>query len=342
MHSNLLVRNEQLQTPRRMWRFRGERRDAQNPLKQIREAFVQGSINAEQELAELELASWHGMYASERILPMLRKAPDLALTKDFFTKTGQAVVDMWAAERRSSNPAMNYPIYSTTGILAGIALAMPPSIAPFCYRPFLDAVDGHPDAVADFIEMLVMQEDRQLPDETCFWAVWQAFADRIIDAPWSSKIHSSRSTGVKLVDEMLLKIDWEEGLRSWRPLVGHEHRINAFVVRLPAVQSVLANFVRYLYKVGKRSSPSAFLVVADRLRKGNPTELLSNEITVFYLESLLQRYVYGQSMLLKTDPNLRAAVLTILDQLVDAGSSAAYRMRDDFVTPSAGSSYPRA
>ena len=340
MRSNLLARNEQLLTRNGMRRFSGERQDAQNALKQVREALVQGSINAEHELVELDPTSWYGRYASERIFLMLGKAPDLALTKNLFVKVGQAVVDAWVADSENPSETINFEsIYSMINTLAGIALTMPPSIALFCCQPFLDAVDGHPDVVANFIEMLLMQENKRLPNETCFWAVWQAFAVRIVDTSWSSRVHSSHSTGAKLVDKMLPKTGGEDGLRSWRPLVGHEHRINAFVTRLPAVQPVLAGFVHYLCEVGESSLPDAFIVVAGRLREGNPAKLLDNENTVFYLESLLQRYVYGQPMRLKTDPNLRAAVLTILDQLVDAGSSAAYRMRDDFVTPSVGSSY---
>jgi hypothetical protein len=55
--------------------------------------------------------------------------------------------------------------------------------------------------------------------------------------------------------------------------------------------------------------------------------------TVFLLEVLLQRYVYGRPLELKRDSNLRDAVLFLLDLLVENGSSAAFRMRDDFVTP---------
>jgi hypothetical protein len=60
------------------------------------------------------------------------------------------------------------------------------------------------------------------------------------------------------------------------------------------------------------------------LKKGN---------TVFLLEVLLQRYVYGRPLELKRQSDLRDAVLVLLDMLVDNGSSAAFRMRDDFVTP---------
>ena len=54
---------------------------------------------------------------------------------------------------------------------------------------------------------------------------------------------------------------------------------------------------------------------------------------MFCLESLLHRFIYSEPLRLKTNVKVRSAVLTILDTLVDAGSSAAYRMRDDFVTP---------
>jgi hypothetical protein len=55
--------------------------------------------------------------------------------------------------------------------------------------------------------------------------------------------------------------------------------------------------------------------------------------TVFLLEILLQRYVYGRPLELKHERNLREAVLFLLDVLVENGSSAGFRMRDDFVTP---------
>jgi hypothetical protein len=51
------------------------------------------------------------------------------------------------------------------------------------------------------------------------------------------------------------------------------------------------------------------------------------------LEVLLQRHVYGRSVELKQDHALRDGVLLLHDILVESGSSATFRMRDDFVTP---------
>ncbi|MFZ2541604.1 MAG: hypothetical protein WAW75_07490, partial [Gallionella sp.] len=55
--------------------------------------------------------------------------------------------------------------------------------------------------------------------------------------------------------------------------------------------------------------------------------------TVFLLEVLLQRHVYGRPLELKREHGIRQSVLFLLDILVENGSSAAFRMRDDFVTP---------
>lgn len=63
--------------------------------------------------------------------------------------------------------------------------------------------------------------------------------------------------------------------------------------------------------------------------------MLRESNTVFILESLLQRHVYSRPLELKRDPTLREAILYVLDVLVESGSSAAFRMRDDFVTPAA-------
>ena len=63
--------------------------------------------------------------------------------------------------------------------------------------------------------------------------------------------------------------------------------------------------------------------------------MLKKRNTVFMLEALLQRHVYGRPLDVKRDLIVRQAVLRLLDMLVENGSSTAFRMRDDVVTPAA-------
>ena len=301
---------------------------------QVRDAFVAGAINVETELKELDLTSWTGMDASVSILAMLGKAPNTSLGRDFFVRAAQALVASWMThheERNSGRDFIRENVVMTR--LAAVALALPPDAAVSCCRPFLDAVEDHPKEVATFVDLLIAQEERSSSDKSSFWHVWQAFADRVLDTRWVSSIGSDYSAGADLVDKLLFRVGWKVGIRRWHRLDGHEHKIDGFTTHLPVAAPVLAAYASYLYMIGEGALPRAFIVVANRIEAGDPKELLSNGNTMFCLESLLRRYVYGQPLLLRTEPNLRKAVIVILDHLVDAGSSAAYRMRDDFVTP---------
>ena len=132
---------------------------------------------------------------------------------------------------------------------------------------------------------------------------------------------------------MFLGVHWKADARHWRRLGGHASRIDELVSRLPASAIILEAYTRFLYNIGERSLPDGFVVIAGRLRAGEPSAMLALSNTLFCLEALLGRFVYGEPLRLKSDPSLRSAVLLILDALVEAGSSAAFRMRDDFVTP---------
>ena len=169
--------------------------------------------------------------------------------------------------------------------------------------------------------------------ETPFWDIWQAFAERLSNASWIANLHSRYVIGKELLNIMFLGLEWKEDVRHWRRVEGQAGRIDALVGGLPASAAVLGAYSRFLCEIGERSLPNGFVIVADRLSAGTPSKMLAGGNTVFDIETLLRRCVYGEPLRLKSNPKLRTAVLRILDELVEAGSSAAFRMRDDFVTP---------
>ncbi len=301
---------------------------------QVRDAFVAGAIDVDTELRELDLTSWTGMDACVNMMAMMGKARNTPLSKDFFVRAAQALIASWMTDHEERNSGRDFVRENAVMTrLAAVVLALPPDEATYCCGPFLDAVEDHPREVATFVDLLISQEDRSSSDKSSFWHVWQAFADQVLDARWVSSISSDYSAGSDLVDKLLFRVGWKEGIRRWHRLDGHEHRVDGFATHLPVVAPVLAAYASYLYTIGEGALPSAFMVVANQTKAGDSNDLLGDGNTMFCLESLLRRYVYGQPLLLRTEPNLHKAVLVILDKLVDAGSSAAYRMRDDFVTP---------
>jgi hypothetical protein len=132
---------------------------------------------------------------------------------------------------------------------------------------------------------------------------------------------------------MFLGLKWNDGVTHWRCLDGRSQLIGDFFEKLPAVAVVFSGFLKFLNDIGERSLPNAFLLLERKLRASTASKILSDSNVVYYLETILKRHVYGKPDAIKQDNSLRNAVLYLLDQLVDAGSSAAYRMRDDFVTP---------
>ena len=170
----------------------------------------------------------------------------------------------------------------------------------------------HPKEVETFITSLITHEDEASDETTSFWEIWQAFADRILGAQWLSSIGLAHSEGMSLLDKVLFGVHWKEGIDQWRRLQGHEEEVNLLVVRLPAVSPVLLSYTRYLDSIGGESLPDSFAVVAKILQNAPPNDLLSNSGTVYYLESMLGRYVYGEPLTLKSDPKLRTAVLFVL------------------------------
>ena len=180
---------------------------------QVRDAFVTGAINVEKELEALDLTSWSGRHVSVSILAILRKAPNLSLSMDFYERAAQAVVASWEADRRNLNSGRDFTFEQAAMTrLAGIALALPPDAAVHCCGLFLDAVENHPREVATFIELLISEEDRYSSDKSSFWHIWEAFAGRVFDARWLASIGSDYSNGMDLVDKILLRIPWNEGI----------------------------------------------------------------------------------------------------------------------------------
>ena len=142
-------------------------------------------------------------------------------------------------------------------------------------------------------------------------------------------------SGSELLSAIFLTANWKDDVRHWRFLAGYAHLVDLLFEALPPSAIVLDDYTRFLFHIGERSLPGAFVRITAALQRGDARKMLSKSNTVFMLESLLQRHVYGRPLELKRDSRIRDAVLFILDWLVEMGSSAAFRMRDDFVTPAA-------
>ena len=199
-------------------------------------------------------------------------------------------------------------------------------------QPILDAIDRHPREIHRLLQGLISVEDSQ-PNTVQFWSLWKLFADRIRCGGWLEGIDDQRAGGPEMISAVFLGNLEKENVRHWPSLEGNAHHVHALFDALPPSSTVLDAYVQFLCDIGEQSLPDAFIRITNRLQEGDPQQMMRTGDTVFRLEVLLQRYVYGRPVELKRQPDLRKAVLSLLDLLVENGSSAAFRMRDDFVTP---------
>ena len=290
--------------------------------------------------ARLDISKWFGAEANGRILAILSQEPAEREAVAAFARTAQTLVRWWDSDddreltHESSNRERNHEIESTISeLLQSFVMRTSADAARIALQSLVEAVESHPREIHWVIRGLTAVEASE-PNTQQFWLVWELFANSLRHARWVARMdEGDRQYGSEMVSAIFLGSSWEEDVRHWKSLEGHAHRVHALFEDLPPSSTVLDAYVGFLYHIGERSLPEGFVRVATRLQSGEAQSMLRKTNTVFMLEVLLRRHVYGRPLELKRARPIRDAGLDLLDVLVEQGSSASFRMRDDFVTP---------
>lgn len=301
---------------------------------EVRKKFLEGDLFNGVSVDALDFrARWtSGIF--EQLLYILNSSVDAAnpLMKSFYGSIVSQLCEWWTRDRKGENVPYQL-MYSFMDFLAAYVLRLEPNEAlKFC-EPILSLVATHSRDAGKFLEDLVYAVDKNHQYKNTFWALWKEFGERVKKADWIKKLDSEYSSGDEILRPLFLAIRWKNGSRSWIPHQGYESFVLDLYKDLPASGTALDYLALYFYYVGDMVLPKGFVTASDKL-KGVVIKAHSNSI--FCLEQTMQRHVYGTPQKLKSDPLVREAVINILDFLVDSGSSAAFKMRDDFVTPMSG------
>lgn len=305
-------------------------------------ADVRGRFWTEGEIAEdahvrFDITEIFGAEAHAKVLAILGEVPNEPLAVAAHRRASEDLVECWNREhdrspdRRERNFEREQAISDR---IQQFAMRASDADAEQVLQPILNAVDRHPRELHNVIQGFTTREDSN-PNTSHYWFLWNLFAEEVKRAKWLAHLDREHPHGSEVLSTIFLTAWWKDNVRHWRSLEGYAHNVDALFDALPPVWIVLDNYVRFLYHIGERSMPAAFERIANALRRGNHADMLGESNTVFMLEVLLQRHVYARPLELKRDPAMREAILYVLDVLVESGSSAAFRMRDDFVTPAA-------
>ena len=260
---------------------------------QIRERFWQIGGIAEDAYDAMDIDAWFGAEANGQILAILAQAPNDAFAIAAFTRSAVVLADWWMRgeeERRGRGDMRRDHRHEAETALADFlqkfVLQTTPGVAQAVLQPILDTVDRDPRDLHMFVRGLTIAEDQQ-PNTPQFWFVWDLFAQRIRRAAWVARVAERYATGDELISAIFLGSWWKEDVRHWHPLEGNAQRVDRLFVDLPPSSTVLDDYVRFLYHIGERSLPEAFVYVAQRLPAGNAEDMLRKTNTVFMLEVLL-------------------------------------------------------
>ena len=302
---------------------------------EVRAAFQQPEGIPEDAYATVDLDARASGDAYARILTIFASAPCEIAYIEAFERASCALVKQWDDEDKDRGRGSQRDVESemaTEKRIAEFAMRAKAEDAERVLRPILDAVDRHADEVDSIVHELTILEDRR-SNPTQYWHLWELFATEVKRASWLKWLDREYPTGNKLLSALFMTRGWKEGARHWKPLEGEAYRVDNLFEALPRTAIVLDDYMNFLYQIGAKSLPQAFTQIAGSLRQSDVSKMLARSNSVFLLEVLLQRHVYGRPLELKRDRAVREAVLYLLDALVEQGSSAAFRMRDDFVTP---------
>lgn len=271
---------------------------------------------------------------SSRMLAVLGEGPEDALSVAAFTRASEALVNGWELlDLKGSYPSGDYRDESVlSDTLEKYLMRVSFSSASKVLKPIVQVLARFPRETHYILDGLTVIEDRQ-PNTSHYWSLWGAFASGIKNAKWIAHLSEDHSTGHELISSIFLGVGWKSNIRHWKSLEGYAEHVHSLFIDLPPSSVVLNGYVRFLYQIGEHSLPDAFVFIRSSLEKGGSINILSNDNTAFMLEVLLQRHVYGRPMELKRESTMRDTILFLLDTLVERGSSEAFRMRDDFVTP---------
>jgi len=321
----------------------GERREHEDLERSIvptvREAIVKGGNDTKVELTGLDLERWTGRTACKSILTLLRRCPTDALARQVHEQAVHNLVKWWGRDRgvdqHENRSDFEFEHDAVSHVAAFVLKSSGEQAIEIC-APLVQLVERDSRELAQFLERLILAEDH-LNGTSPFWAVWQQIADAVARSRWVANLgRGGDDHEHELLRALFLGIPWRDGIRHWRRLDGATHRLDRLFLSLPFAPVVLQAYSRYLHTVGGQSLPQAFVLIAQQMKSGPDGPRLITSTATFFLEAVLRRYVYGEPLRAKSDPPVREAILFILDALVEAGSSAAYKMRDDFVTPLAG------
>lgn len=200
---------------------------------------------------------------------------------------------------------------------------------PDYLKPFLDGFNGS-ESIADLFEKFISAEDR-LDTYDKFWQVWSLFFEKMVaqgkdgDGRWY--------TGKIIKSYLFAQSPWKETATDWHSFKDSNSRFFAEVAKnIGHCPSTLYSLAKSLNNVASRYLNPGIAWLSGMLACNKELWTAKLEAdTIYYLESLVRKYIYKERERIRRTKQLKEEVLVILEFLVEKGSVVGYMSRENIL-----------
>ncbi|MGZ3578227.1 MAG: AVAST type 4 anti-phage nuclease Avs4 [Syntrophales bacterium] len=200
---------------------------------------------------------------------------------------------------------------------------------PDYLKPFLDGFNGS-EAVSELFEQFILAEDR-LDTYDKFWKVWTLFFEKMVAL-------CKDGDGYWYVDKIIksylfAQTPWKETATDWHTFKDSNSRFFEDIAKsIGHCPSALYALVKSLNNVADRYlNPGISWLSGMLTRNKNLCTKKLETNTLYYLESLVRKYIYKERERIRRTRQLKEEVLVILDFLVEKGSVVGYILRENIL-----------
>lgn len=200
---------------------------------------------------------------------------------------------------------------------------------PDYLKPFLDGFNGS-EPIADLFEQFILAEDR-LDTYDKFWKVWILFFEKIVAL-------CKDGDGYWYVDNIIksylfAQSPWKETAADWHTFKYSNNRFFAEIAKnIGHCPSTLYSLAKSLNNVASRYLNPGIAWLSGMLTCNKKLWTAKLEThTLYYLESLVRKYIYKEREGIRRAKQLKEEVLVILEFLVEKGSVVGYILRENIL-----------
>lgn len=246
--------------------------------------------------------------------------------KQFVTELSAIIFSQVRRHTRQSEKEVDYGV--RLRFLKGYAdfvLSSTKADIPRFIQPLLDNFETL-DYAEDVFQEFISAEDKLIRYDE-FWQVWHMLYPKIVGL-CEKRWRSSSSTPIH--NYLLAWPWWNKHAKEWHSLRDREktffHKVSVDLGDHPAVLYSLAKLCN---EIGSSFAFDGILWLSSVIQ--NHPKLRDEELevnTIYYLENLVRSYVLLNRQNIRTTPQAKAAVVTVLNFLIDKGFVTAYLARE--------------